>query len=70
MAVFAHSKPFLFKLGVITSVQKYIQIKNQELLEFLKNNQLCSIKKASIKKDGNTMKKRDTKKINTKKWNI
>ena len=54
----------------MASVQKYIQIKNHELLEFLKNNQLLSIKKTSIKKDGNTNKKRDTKKIHTKKWNI
>ena len=45
MIIFAHSKSVLFKLNIMLSVQKCRQTKNQGLLEFLKNNQVCAIKK-------------------------
>jgi hypothetical protein len=62
--IFAHSQPFLFKLDIMLPVQKYRQTKNQGLLEFLKNNQVCAIKKIS-KKYGGTTKKSNTKKTST-----
>ena len=43
-------------------VQKYRQTKNQGLLEFLKNNQVCAIKKISKKYGGTTIKKKRYKK--------
>jgi len=43
-------------------VQKYRQTKNQGLLEFLKNNQVCAIKKVSKKHGGTTIKKKRYKK--------
>ena len=58
MIIFAHSQPFLFKLDIMLPVQKYRQTKNQVLLEFLKNNQVCAIKKTSKKYGGATVKKK------------
>ena len=46
-------------------VQKYRQTKNQGLLEFLKNNQVCAIKKISKKHGGTAIKKKRYKKTNT-----
>ncbi len=68
--IFAHSNSFLFKLNIMLPVQKYRQTKNQGLLEFLKNNQMCAIKKTSKKYGGITIKKkRYKKKQYPKKWN-
>jgi hypothetical protein len=61
MINFAHSKSFLFKLNIMLPVQKYRQTKNQGLLEFLKNNQVCAIKKVSKKYGGTTLKKKRNK---------
>jgi hypothetical protein len=59
--VFAHSKSFLFKLNIMLPVQKYRQTKNKGLIEFLKNSQVCAIKKTS-KKYGWATKKKEIQK--------
>ena len=63
MIIFAHSKSFLFELDIMLPVQKYRQTKTR--LEFLKNNQVCVIKKVSKKHGGTTIKKKRYKKTNT-----
>ena len=52
----------------MTHVQNYRQIKNKGSLEFLKNNQLCSIK-STKKNDGKIPLKKRYKKTDRKKWN-
>jgi hypothetical protein len=47
------------------SVQKYRQTKNQVLLEFLKNNQVCAIKKHQKNMVGPLLKKSGTNKTST-----
>jgi hypothetical protein len=43
-------------------IQKYHQLKNQASLNFLENNQICTLKKDSKKYDGNLdMKKEQNK---------
>jgi hypothetical protein len=63
--IFAHSQPFLFKLDIMLPVQKYRQTKNQGLLEFLKNNQVCAIKKHQKNMVGPLLKKSGTNKTST-----
>jgi hypothetical protein len=63
--VFAHSKSFLFELNIMLPVQKYRQTKNKGLIDFLKNNQVCAIKKTSKKYGWATIKKKRYKKTST-----
>ncbi len=68
---FAYLKSFLLKLTYnMITMQKYNQLKNQALLNFLENNQVCVLKKDSKKYDGNLDRKNRLQQTSKKKEHV